>query len=266
MKKILISAAALAGLCTTGANAADLAAQPYTKAPPIAPAFSWTGFYIGGTAGAAFTTIDLSLSAAGPYLDPWAAPFSNLGSTRSNKTAGIFGGKIGYNYQLSNQWVIGLEADFSSLNLNQSYVINGNPYPQAGFGSKFTNAESADWFGTFRGRVGYTYDRILFYGTGGVAYGRHAFSSSLVDFSVNGSGDGLATASGSGTSVGWSAGAGVDYALTNNWIVSVEYLHADLGHVSARGLITTGIPVTAVENFKSNIEFDSVRVGLAYKF
>ncbi len=252
-------------LASTSAFSADLPQRPVYKAES-APAQTWTGFYIGGTAGAASTTTDSSLSAAGPYLDPWAAPFSSLGSTRSDKTTGIFGGKIGYNYQLTNQWVIGLETDFSSLRLNNSYTISGNPYPQALYGSNFTNAESADWFGTLRGRVGYAHDRVLYYGTGGIAYGHHAFSSSLVDISVNGSNYGYATASNSGTSIGWSAGAGVDYALTNNWIISVEYLHADLGHVSASGLITTGVPVTAVENFRSTIEFDSVRAGLAYKF
>src|SRR6267142_939881 len=167
-------------------------------------------------------------------------------------------------------WVVGLEGDFSSLRFRQSATITGNPH--AGFdngSSIFKDQVSADWLATVRGRVGYAYDRLLFYGTAGVAFAHSNLQSSIRDLAPNAIGFGTALVSASPIKVGWAAGAGIDYAVANNWIVSVEYLHADLGKVNAAGLIKDENPLTAktaAVAYSAKLTSDIVRAGIGYKF
>ena len=211
---------------------------------------------------------------ASPYFDGATAPsdasaFSALGSGDFKQSTGIFGGKAGYNWQAAS-WVVGLEGDFSSLRFRQSATITGNPH--AGFdngSSIFKDQVSADWLATVRGRVGYAYDRLLFYGTAGVAFAHSNLQSSIRDLAPNAIGFGTALVSASPIKVGWAAGAGIDYAVANNWIVSVEYLHADLGKVNAAGLIKDENPLTAktaAVAYSAKLTSDIVRAGIGYKF
>jgi outer membrane immunogenic protein len=275
MKKIIL-ATVLAGIGSTAALAADLGARTYSKAPAMGErVYNWAGFYVGATAGAAWTNDRIRLNAeASPYFNNSlggsdAPAFGALGSPDLKQTNAIFGGKAGYNWQASN-WVVGLEGDLSSLRFRRSVTITGNPH--AGFTngtSTFNDSASSDWLATVRGRVGYAYDRALFFGTAGVAFGHSSFQSSIVDLAPAGVGSGVASASTSGTSVGWTAGAGVDYALANGWIVTVEYVHADLGKVNAQGLLRdTSLPVpsTSALTYSAKLESDLVRAGISYKF
>ena len=127
-------AAALFGLFTVGAAAADLAHPPYYTAPgPVSP-YSWIGPYLGGNLGYA-----------------WGATGNN--PTRpSGVTGGIEGG---YNWQVG-QIVFGGEADLELSNANDTFA----PW-------KFSNP----WFGTLRARAGYAMNNVLIYGTGGLAFG-----------------------------------------------------------------------------------------------
>ena len=274
MNKIIL-ATVLAGLSSTGALAADLGARTYTKAPAmIATVSNWTGFYIGGTVGAAWSTDKIRLDAeATPYFNSVgggndAPAFGALGSPNIKRTNVIFGGKAGYNWQASN-WVLGLEGDLSSLRFRPSVTITGNPH--AGFAngtSTFNDSASSDWLATARARIGYAYDRTLLFGTAGVAFGHSTFQGSVVDLGPNTMGLGRASVSASSTNVGWAAGAGVDYALTNNWILTVEYLHADLGKMNVQGLIRDGSPnaKTSALAYSAKLENDLVRAGISYKF
>ncbi len=231
--------------------------------------YDWSGVYIGATAGAGWSKDRVELNASGPYVGNDAAAFSALGSTNFKDNGGIFGGKVGINGAFDS-WVVGLEGDWSSLRVRGSTQIEGHPYiktdPWPGYMAKFDESISADWLATVRGRVGYAFDRVLFYGTAGVAFGNQRFSSVITDYAPLGSSGGSGAAAQSGVEVGWAAGGGVDYAPSDNWIVSLEYLHVDLGEMNAHGLMTTGNPNTADLNFSSRLDSDIVRAGLAYKF
>ena len=165
---------------------------------------------------------------------------------------------------------MGLEGDISSFRFNRSAFTLGNPFVVStpgfvGFANFNTNV-STTWLATIRPRIGYAVDRALFYGTAGAAFAAIRFSNTYVGFSPGGAGNENEASSVSRTKTGWAAGAGIDYALATNWIVSVEYLHVDLGSISASGLVTTGGIRTATMNFSAKMQSDLVRAGISYKF
>jgi outer membrane immunogenic protein len=257
---------------TVGASAADLSRPVYTKAPPPPPpVFSWTGFYVGGTVGAARTKADVSLNTVNgpvPLYNPIDIPSLNaFGSLSVWDTNAIFGLKAGYNQQWG-AFVLGLEGDVSSFHFSPTVAIAGNPFitfPGAGSAQMSTNVQTS-WLATIRGRAGYAVDHWLFYATGGAAFAELKYSNTYRGFSPLGSGFEFEAASASQTKVGWAAGAGVDFAVTPRWVLSAEYLHVDLGSVTAAGLVTTGSPSTATMNFSTKVTSDIGRVGAAYKF
>jgi outer membrane immunogenic protein len=197
------------------AVAADAPQDTYTPTPDItynpAPAFSWTGFYAGGLLGYG-----------------WGNADTDNGDFDAD---GFLGGAFtGYNYQLPNNVVVGVEGDVTYGDQNGSGGIPN------------TSVEN-DWNGTLRGRLGYAFDRFMVYGTGGLAVGR-------VEASQGGVSD-------STTAIGWTAGAGVETAITDNIIGRVEYRYTDLGSDSF-----------GLGNGPTNVGLDShaVMVGLGFKF
>lgn len=162
MKKILVMAAAIAAF-----GFADCA-----QAAPPAP-FSWTGFYIGATAGFASTKADVSLdtvNGAFPLYDPSQIPGLNaIGSPSIAGSNAIFGAKLGYNQQWGS-FVLGLEGDFSSFRFNKSAMTTGNPFdivlpPATPNVANFNTSVSTKWLATVRPRFGYAADQALFYAT-----------------------------------------------------------------------------------------------------
>jgi outer membrane immunogenic protein len=250
------------------ANAADLR-MPLKAEPAAIAAFNWTGYYIGASGGAAWTKADVGLNpvnGAVPNYRPEDIPgVAALGTTSLNGTSAIFGAKTGYNFQFSS-WVAGLEADFSYFHTNRSVTAVGNPFPAFAGSMALNTSVTTDWLATIRPRIGYAFDRTLIYATGGVAFGKVKFSNTDVEFAFNGAGFGNEASSSSQTRVGWAVGGGFDYALTRNWIVSAEYLHVDLGSISASGLVTSGNAATATLNFSTKLRSDIGRVAIAYKF
>ncbi len=264
MKRIILGIAA-AGLLATSASAADLAARPYTKAPPpvVEPIFNWTGFYIGGNVGYSwgrsrdFSTLT---NGAGTVL------FASSGTSDLNGVIG--GGQIGYNWQVQN-WVWGLEADIQGSDEKGSRVFSclatfcsppANVAPLVG-SIPVTLTQKIDWFGTVRGRVGLlATPRVLLYATGGLAYGGVNTSETIgvvpVGFSA------------SDTRVGWTVGAGIEGAISGNWTAKLEYLYMDLGTTS--GSFVTAIPAFGggflTSNYSSHITDNILRVGVNYKF
>jgi outer membrane immunogenic protein len=158
VKKLIFAASFLAASAVT-ASAADLAARPYTKATPIAAAaYDWSGFYVGATAGGAWSKDAVSLNTVNgepPLYDTSDIPSLNaLGSSQLNQSHGIFGGRIGYNYQVSSL-VVGLEGDLSSFRFNRSASATGIPFNPGGapFGNAaFNQNASTSWLATVRGR------------------------------------------------------------------------------------------------------------------
>jgi outer membrane immunogenic protein len=271
MRHGLFGGAALAVLMSVAsAQAADLGAPAPVvyKAPP--PMFTWSGFYVGGTAGAARTTADVSMrtvNGPSPLYFPADIPgLDAIGSPNLSQTNAIFGFKTGYNQQWG-AYVLGLEGDISSFRFNPAVATTGQPFQTfpAGF-SNFSTSAGTSWLATVRGRFGYAVDRVLFYGTGGAAIADVKYANSYVGFSPLGFGLEFETATASQTRIGWTAGAGVDYAIFPHVILSAEYLHVDLGSLSASGGVTTGGPTTATFNFSTKLQSDIVRAGAAYKF
>jgi outer membrane immunogenic protein len=179
MKKLAIAIAAIA-LIGTPALAADMA----VKAPPLppAPVFSWTGWYAGVNVGASFGNVKTDFNVAPVTVMNLtefvtAATPRVAGSNTEYPSGFIGGGQIGYNWQFSPIWVVGLEADFQgalerdSNNLSNpvSFTLTGTG-EVAGPGTVVTDyTTKIDWFGTVRGRVGYVWGNgdVLTYVTGG---------------------------------------------------------------------------------------------------
>ncbi len=171
------------------------------------------------------------------------------------------GGQAGYNYQAGN-FVYGLETDFNYNSTDDSGtgILGAFIAPLGGSHIVYTVNQQIDYFGTLRGRLGFTpADRLLLYVTGGLAYGHVSSSTnlSIPSFSIS--------ASSSEMQVGWAVGTGGEYALTNNWSVKLEYLYIDLGSMSYPVGSAFAVPastVTTTINTAQNV----IRVGLNYKF
>ncbi|WP_448955302.1 outer membrane protein [Labrys neptuniae] len=226
-----IPAAAIALLLTsTAAFAADLAPAPVEPAAPVILPFSWTGFYAGANVGYAFGGRD-RVGIHNPTL------IGNIGTLNAS---GFLGGlQAGYNYQFDNI-VVGIEADFQGAQIKDTVhgVIAG---------TDGRARSDIKWYGTLRPRIGYAYDRFLIFATGGLAYGN-------IDSKLS---YGTAAFSSSDTKVGWTAGAGVEYAFTDNLSGRIEYQYVNFGSYTVRG---AGIST------KASPDFHAIRVGVSYKF
>ena len=242
MKKVLLGAIGLvlAG-ATLPAVAADLPAQIYTKAPAIyAPYYSWTGCYIGIEGGGNWGR---TRSTATGNPDPAIAGLPITGN--SSLSGAIVGGTVGCNYQTGN-FVLGIENDFSWTNKS------GTANDVAPFDPATTNRVNEKWLDTLRGRVGLTWDRALFYGTGGAAFASQ---------SVNVCNPAAGCVADTKTRTGWAAGAGIEYAAWENVSLKLEYLHADFGSKNF-----VDIPVGNVVTRSIRLSDDMVRAGLNWRF
>jgi outer membrane immunogenic protein len=241
MTKLLLTGTALLVIASASAMAADLSrpsapAPVYTKAPMMAP-FSWTGIYVGGDVGYGFAQSTGTIASAGGGFA--SVPYS------FNVNGPLAGGFIGGNYQMG-QYVFGAEADWQWANLT------GNSGAVPGFGGAVTASTTVKSYGSARGRLGFAVDHWLFFGTAGWAWGTWSTSYGPAGGAV------LATDSAS-SAKGWTAGAGVEYAFTNNILGRVEYRYTDLGSVTfvAPGLIS---------ELGNKVTISDIRAGLAFKF
>jgi len=267
MKKFLLAVAAVV-LGSASVQAADLAAR-YTKAPMMATAYNWTGFYVGGNVGGAWGSSDPSTSTA---FDP-AAYFASssvsaiaaVGAQRVNSSSVTGGFTAGYNWQVNNA-VLGLEGDINYFGFKGS-ATGSALYPCcAPTGFTVSSQVSADWLATIRGRIGFlAAPTWLLYATGGAAISEVKGNFNFTDtFSA-------ATESAAirDTRLGWTAGVGTEYAFGGGWSLKAEYLYVDLGRASATSTNLVG----GVTQYPSNVYTHSVdlksnivRVGVNYKF
>ncbi len=229
------------------ASAADLPVKaPIYKAPVIAPAYNWTGLYIGLNIGGSWGNQDNSLVSA----TTGATLFSN-----SDHLDGVIGGgQIGYNWQV-DQWVLGIEADFqgSGQKGDGSFFLP-SAVLAANFPTSVSYSDKLNWFGTVRGRIGYAFDRWLPYFTGGWAYG-HGEINGTTTFGAT-----TTSFSASQDYSGWTIGGGVEWAFANNWSAKLEYLYIDFGDGPT-------VPASTTLNIVSGRMTDNiVRVGVNYKF
>jgi opacity protein-like surface antigen len=216
--------------------------------PPPPPVFSWTGFYLGAQIGYAWG------DNAGSVV--YASPGGLFGSySLGNAAQGVIGGAhAGYNYQI-NQWVLGLEGSVDPTTLLRSVSV----LPVDG--STIQGDLRSSIQGSIRGRAGFAFDRLLFYGTGGVAFAK--FSSDLQLSGIDLLGPFYAAGSRSSSRVGWTVGGGVEYAINSYWSVMGEYRYSDFGRITDLPAPTVvGTSATANRHLAQN----QVQVGFSYKF
>jgi outer membrane immunogenic protein len=218
MFKTVVLAAGVASISFCGAAvAADLPARSSVYTNP-APLSSWEGFYAGVHGGYASGDVDI---------------VAGVGPTGSGSPKGGFGGfQIGYNYLVTPNWLLGYEVDASFGDIHDATA----PFTPSNF--------KIDMFGTGRGRVGYVHGPWLLYATAGTAWAKP-------DWTVGG------TTDINRVHVGWTAGAGVEYAFLPNWSAKVEYLYADFGE-TRRTFGATPI--------NTDLTMSMVRAGLNYHF
>jgi outer membrane immunogenic protein len=280
------------------ASAADLGVRPVFKAPLAVSVWSWTGLYVGLNTGGA-TGVN-STTERGVFASPLAVGGFPIGtntlfneSFQHAPTGWVFGGQLGYNWQLASNWVVGLEADWQWSSQKGTATVGGCSSPPtlgfvngapfgAGFGECLSHEQKLTNFGTARTRVGYVVNESLWYVTGGAAWGtvkdNFAYTSGIdpdVAMFAPGGPFFLPAAAGfSRTKGGWTIGAGVETRLAGAWSLKLEYLYVDLGNTadvfgialnpaqfSAAALAATTLGVTSTSRFTDNI----VRVGLNYK-
>jgi outer membrane immunogenic protein len=281
-----LSVALIAAVSTIALTQVALAADLPVKAPRYAPLppppYNWTGFYVGGNVGYSWGNAGSDINA-----DPVTVidglsliPIPGFVGSDSVKPKGIIGGgQIGYNWQFSPNWVAGLEADWQASGEKASHSFT-DPFSfifnaGGGFFIPVTGAAVMDyeakisWFGTLRGRIGYAWDRVMLYATGGLAYGEIKLAgTNTVSGTVGGAPFLAVTAIGhSKVNAGWTVGAGIEGALVDHWTWKAEYLYMDLGSlddpdIDLAAISTSGGRVTTHTNFTDNI----VRVGLNYRF
>lgn len=264
--KCMFAVAAAAAFSISSATAADLA----VKAPQAAAIYDWTGFYIGGHAGYGWGNLRSTATATGG-----AFPSVNVNAPSTKPDGGFGGGQIGYNYQFHRDLVIGLQGQFSGFAGSADRTTTGD---FLGVGANGVNTFSShmDWFGSVTGRLGYAADNILFYGKGGAAWARERTQDNVSE-DLSGLGlppFGMAFPEAKTTLSGWTAGGGVEYGLTRNWTIGIEYDYYDFGSlsrtVSGTGAINlapgVAIPVTGSEALNLKQTLSVVQASLNYRF
>jgi outer membrane immunogenic protein len=248
------------------ASAADMAVKaPVYKAPPPVAVFGWNGWYAGVNGGYAWgnSTGNLNAFSTTPAIDNFGPAVAGGGtpSFLGAKHEGGFGGaQVGYNWLWTN-WLLGAEADIQGAGIGQTSTV---VFPGGGgiVPSVSTGRDHLNWFGTVRGRAGFVANSVLFYGTGGFAYG--GVNTSVTNVFTPGTA-GTFAGSSSGTRVGWAAGAGVEWGFAPNWSVKGEYLHVDLGSSNTTILDPVNFP-GAFATYRFHHDLDTVRVGVNYHF
>ena len=249
---------ALAGTLVTGsALAADM---PMTA--PAAPVYQWAGCYLGvnvggGTSGTNFgSAVD-----PGTYLAAGdAATVAGSGSGGANADGIPAGAQAGCNFQ-SGTLVYGLEGDFDYFHTDPQFNNNTNTLAN---GNAFAVAQSltTNFLATVRPRIGIAADRNLAYITGGAAFTSVSYTTSYVDANTP---PGTGTASASRALVGWTAGAGWEYAWADHWTVRAEYLLASFPTTNALGTIA-GAGGTNTLHGSTDLVIQLVRAGVNFKF
>jgi outer membrane immunogenic protein len=227
----VVTAIAAFGFVNT-ASAADMP----TKAPmaaPLAVAYNWTGLYVGVQGGYGWgNSVQFFTAGAG-------------GSTaRFNTNGWVGGGTLGYNWQFQ-QWVLGLETDFSGSHINGSTISTGT------YGCGTGCSTNVNAFGTLRGRLGMAFNNVLIYGTGGLAY-------ASIQSGLNG---------GSATNwrTGWTAGAGAEYGITRNWSAKLEWIYVNISSYQWTNATNVNFACTGL-NCSTDAKFSVLRLGVNYRF
>jgi outer membrane immunogenic protein len=231
MKKILAALVAVAALTAAApALGADLGSRSYYNKAPVyaAPLYNWTGFYIGGHLGGAFSG---------------SSDFN--GAVLSDSSARLLGGiQAGMDWQFAPNWVLGTEGQYSWLAKNNL---------TATFPGGYVYSNDQRGLGSITARLGYTWGLGLVYVKGGYAYSDNSERVTLAGvptaFLINGN-----------HSHGWTVGGGVEYMFAPNWAVKGEYMYYDFG--SSR--FVSPAPLASFGNFTTDDH--TLKLGVNYRF
>ena len=195
-------------------------------------AYNWTGFYLGASGGYG-------------WGDSIQYDVAGFGTTNRYRTEGALGGgTLGYNWQIQ-QWVLGVETDFSAAH------INGSTVSTLTYNCGIVCSTNVDNFGTLRGRLGYAWNNVMFYGTGGLAYGR--IESDLAGGIV------------SNQRTGWTAGVGLEYGFAPHWSAKLEWLYVDFNNYQWTNANNAFFNCTGID-CRTDAKFNVIRAGLNYNF
>jgi outer membrane immunogenic protein len=225
---------------------------------PGAPVYSWTGFYAGANVGGIIGNDRISQT----------VEVAGLGTVTTDPTnivpKGVLGGvQVGYNFQAGPRWLVGFEADFQGSNQSARSCTPDSCFRQTSPVGADRNAfvpieQTLDYFGTIRGRVGAVNDNVLYYVTGGAAFG-HFNQTVSADFT----GSPILKAGTTSDLIGYAVGGGIEAAIWGGWTTKVEYLFMNFG------TLTTVLDAGAFNgtiHTTSTIRDHVVRVGTNYRF
>jgi outer membrane immunogenic protein len=277
MKTLTLSAAALA-FTAVAASAADLprrspAVAPAPVVPIVTPIFTWSGFYVGLNAGAAWGSNNncptmynytANTGVVGAVVTTYAP-----GCSKTSDAAFTGGAQAGFNWQ-AGSFVFGVEGDVNYLgDLGKNGYAN---YALTSGGTTtyytWTGNDNGNLLGSLRARAGIAFDRALIYATGGMAF-RNGNHDQAVYASTTSGGVAAATYLGNTNSdnIGWALGGGLEWALTNNMSFKVEYLHS---HFSSDNYLLTTTAATPYNTVAfagdRNDKVDVVRAGINWRF
>jgi outer membrane immunogenic protein len=223
---MIAAAAAFVG-AGNAAYAADLGGS-YKDGPidSYGPGYSWAGLYIGGSAG--FGTGKTETS------------YEDISLLKYDLDGAVYGAHLGYNLQRGNI-VFGVELGINGTEFEGSEQI---------ILPLLTSERELDWYATATARLGYASGSTMFYGFGGVAWADVTTKlGGIIPEALD------VSEESEDTHVGWTAGLGIEHALSNNFIVRVEYAHVDLGE--GDGML---------EGTDVDVTFDTIKIGASYKF
>jgi outer membrane immunogenic protein len=277
MKRVFLTTFAFAILAGTNlASGADLPFKAPPRPVPMDP--QWTGFYAGLNGGYSWGSSETNVTFINTATGlPIALPAGSISGATFDLNGGVFGGQIGYNWQV-DKIVLGVETDiqWSGQKGNASFLcaavaVTAGPclpgltfLPAGAGGTSLSMEQKLEWFGTLRLRGGVLVTPSwLLYATGGFAYGEIQTNTALSGFNGNGL-PVAAAATTNATNVGWTIGAGLEGRVWGNWTAKLEYLFMDLGTVS--GAVSLAPSPTIAANWSSKITDNIFRVGVNYQF
>jgi outer membrane immunogenic protein len=286
VKKSIACIAALLAFGMAGAMAEEMAVPPSqfitsTRVPYLA----WTGFYVGINGGFAWGNSSVAFAAndaaalAGTCGGGGAPKGQCINSVDFRRDGAEAGGQVGFNWQVNSHWLIGAEADYQWSNLDGS--VN-SAFRLGNVGStNMVASQTVESFGTVRARAGVVLTPpLVLYGTGGFAFAQVRETLSVPGVATKSLTAGgfsysctIGTAcfagSASQTLLGWSAGAGADYAITSNLIFRTELLYVHLSSPTVTATATAVTAATAPASIAagfSPVYFAVLRAGFNYRF
>lgn len=266
MNKASVAVLALigfAGPVVSPVMAADITAPaPYRAAPVVPVLYNWTGFYVGGNAGGHWGRDRITSTTDAVGWGTAGAAEIDTNSPANLDTKGfIAGGQIGFNLQMGSNFVGGIEGDANWLSGTTSRTVLF-PGVAIAVGDFMSNSTNPFFLATARGRLGLTMDRVMLYGTGGLALG----GLKTTDVVAAVSGTSVSSTTNSTYHAGWTAGGGLEFAFTDYLSAKAEYLYVALPTydilVPSCAACAAGSDVVVHHRFTDNI----VRGGLNFRF